>query len=234
MVLQPRIGTEIDCVLLDVDGTLVDSNYQHVLAWQRAFRSEGVTLAAWRVHRHIGMGGDQIVPALTSQEFDDRRGDAVRAAWRESFDEMLTGVSAVDGATELLRALKDAGATLVLASSGAKEHVEHYVDLLEAHQLADAWTTSDDVETTKPEPDLLAVARDRVGGSRPLTIGDSTWDCEAARRLHIPAMAVVTGGFSVDELLGAGAARVFDSLPELQQGILGSADGKERKQRGRA
>jgi HAD superfamily hydrolase (TIGR01549 family) len=234
MALRSRIGTEIDCVLLDIDGTLVDSNYQHVLAWQRAFRSEGVIVAAWRIHRHIGMGGDQIVSALTSQEFDDGRGDAVRAAWRESFDEMITGVSAVDGATELLRALKHAGATLVLASSGAKQHVEHYVDLLEARQVADAWTTSDDVEATKPEPDLLAVARDRVGGSQPLTIGDSIWDCEAARRLRIPAMAVVTGGFSVDELLGAGAARVFNSLPELQQGILGSAGETERKQRGRA
>jgi phosphoglycolate phosphatase-like HAD superfamily hydrolase len=208
---------QVDSVLLDVDGTLVDSNYQHALAWQRAFRSEGLTVAAWRIHRHIGMGGDQLVPALTSRSFEDSHGDAVRAAWRENFDDMIGDVLPVDGATELLSALVEAGAKVVLASSGAAEHVEHYIELLDARQVVDGWTTSDDVDTTKPEPDLLQVARDRVGGRHPLTVGDSTWDCEAAHRFGITALAVRTGGFSDDELLDAGAARVFSSLPELQR-----------------
>jgi phosphoglycolate phosphatase-like HAD superfamily hydrolase len=192
----PRVGAQVDSVLLDVDGTLVDSNYQHVLAWQRAFRSVGQTVAAWRLHRHIGMGGDQLVPAVTDRDFNDRHGDAVRSAWRDYFDDMIDDVVPLDGATELLKALNEAGARVVLASSGAAEHVEHYVQLLDARQVVVGWTTSDDVDTTKPGPDILQVAWDRAGGSHPLTVGDSTWDCEAARGGGITAMAVRTGGFS--------------------------------------
>jgi HAD superfamily hydrolase (TIGR01549 family) len=211
------VGT--DCILLDVDGTLVDSNYQHVVAWQRAFAGLGQAAAAWRIHRHIGMGGDQLVPAVAGQDFEDQHGDDVRAAWRAEFDKLIDDVLPADGATELVRALKDRGLAVVLASSGAAEHVEHYVDLLDVRDAVDAWTTSDDVDATKPEPDLLAVARDRVGGRDPITVGDSTWDCEAARRLGIVALGVRTGGFSADELLRAGAQQVFDSLPELQHAL---------------
>jgi HAD superfamily hydrolase (TIGR01549 family) len=213
----PRIGARADSILLDVDGTLVDSNYQHALAWQRAFRSVGRHVDAWRIHRHIGMGGDHLVPAVASPDFDDRHGDEVRSAWREYFDDMIDDVSQVDGASELLRALNDAGTTVVLASSGAAEHVEHYVELLGAREVVDGWTTADDVDTTKPAPDLLQVAWDRAGGRHPLTVGDSTWDCEAARRLGMTAVAVRTGGFSADELLEAGAVQVCNSLPELQK-----------------
>jgi HAD superfamily hydrolase (TIGR01549 family) len=224
MVVQLGQGTidvrDVDAVLLDVDGTLVDSNYQHVLAWQRAFRSEGLTVAAWRIHRHVGMGGDQLVSALAGEDFEDGQGDAVRAAERKHFEEMIGEVVPIDGATALLQGLKDTGVKVVLASSGEAEHIEHYVDLLDARQVLDSWTTSADVEATKPEPDLLQVARDRVGGSHPVMVGDSTWDCEAARRISTTALAVRTGGFSVDELLGAGAARVYDSLPELQRDLV--------------
>jgi phosphoglycolate phosphatase-like HAD superfamily hydrolase len=208
-----------DCVLLDVDGTLVDSNYQHVVAWQRAFDGLGQTVAAWRIHRHIGMGGDQLVPAVAGQEFEDRRGEDARAAWRAEFDKLIDDVLPAEGATELVRALKDTGLAVVLASSGAADHVERYVDLLDVRDIVDAWTTSDDVDSTKPEPDLLGVARDRVGGRSPITVGDSTWDCEAAQRLGVVALGVRTGGFSADELLRAGARQVFDSLPELQRAL---------------
>jgi phosphoglycolate phosphatase-like HAD superfamily hydrolase len=210
-----------DTALLDVDGTLVDSNYQHVLAWQRAFREHGLSVAAARIHRHLGMGGDQLVPALVGEGVERASGDGLRAAWRDFFDPLLDGVQPLEGATELIETLRSLGLTVVLASSAPGEHVERYVDLVRARGLAAAWTSSDDVETTKPAPDLLEVALRRVGGRHAITIGDSTWDCEASRRLGAPAIAVRTGGFCRDELLAAGAREVHDSLPDLTAALTG-------------
>ena len=205
-------------VLLDVDGTLVDSNYQHVLAWQRAFREHGVVPGNWRIHRHIGMGGDHVVPALAGDDVERRSGDDLRAAWRRHVDPMLDDVAAVEGAHELLVALKERGATVVLASSGPAEHVERWLDLLGARDVADAWTTADDADATKPEPDLFAIAMARAGASDTgdvLAVGDSSWDCEAARRLGIRCVALRTGGFSPEDLQAAGAEKVYDDLPAL-------------------
>jgi HAD superfamily hydrolase (TIGR01549 family) len=201
--------------LLDVDGTLVDSNYQHVLAWQRAFREHGVVPGNWRIHRHIGMGGDNLVPALAGDDVEKSAGDEIRAAWRRHVEPMLDDVGAVQGAHELLQALKDRGATVVLASSGPAEHVERWLDLLDARSLADAWTTADDADETKPAPDLLAIAMRKVDAGQAVAVGDSTWDCEAAGRLGIASYALRTGGFSREELGAAGATTVYDDLPAL-------------------
>src|SRR5512139_451386 len=208
-----------DCAVFDVDGTLVDTNYQHALAWYRAFRAHGVVLPVWRIHRHIGMGGDQLVPALAGDEVEAWDGDAVREAWKDEFDRHLDEISTMPDAVELLRDVKDRGLRLVLASSGKPDHVERYLDQLGARDLADAWTTSEDVENTKPEPDLLAVAIEKIGGGDAVTFGDSTWDCVAAGRLGVPAVAVRTGGFSADELTSAGAREVFESLGELREAL---------------
>jgi HAD superfamily hydrolase (TIGR01549 family) len=205
-----------DCALFDVDGTLVDSNYQHTLAWYRAFRRHGVVLPLWRIHRHMGMGGDQLVPALAGDDVERDHGDDIRAAWKAEFDGFLGEVAVVPGAVELLRAVKERGVPVVLASSGKPEHVERFLDLLQGREIADAWTTSHDVERTKPAPDLLKAALDKVGAAAGVTVGDSTWDCVAAGRLGLPAFAVRTGGFSADELREAGAAEVYESLDELR------------------
>lgn len=205
-----------DCAVFDVDGTLVDTNYQHALAWYRAFRSMDVVIPVWRIHRHIGMGGDQLVPALAGDAFEQRHGDDVRAAWKRAFDPCLDEVATVPGATELLRAVKDRGLRLVLASSGKPDHVDHYLDQLQARDLADGWTTSEDVERTKPAPDLIEVAIDKAGGGAAIAFGDSTWDAVAAGRLGVPAIALRTGGFSPEELREAGAAEVFESLDDLR------------------
>ena len=136
--------------ILDVDGTLVDTNYHHAIAWYRAFRSRGATFPLWRIHRHIGMGGDQLVAAL------------------------------------------------------------------DARDLADSWTTSADVEATKPAPDLVEVALEKAGDhDGAVMVGDSTYDCEAAQRAGVPTLGVLTGGFSEQELLDAGAVSVFESPEEL-------------------
>jgi HAD superfamily hydrolase (TIGR01549 family) len=204
-------------VLLDVDGTLVDSNYHHVLAWLRAFHRRGIDVPAWRVHRSIGMGSDRLVAEVAGREVEDRHGDELRAAWAEEFAPLLEEVRPVQGAHELLRSLRDLGLVLVLASSGRAEHVERYVQLLRAAELLAAWTTSQDAPRTKPAPDLLEVARERSGESEAVVVGDSTWDVLSARRLGLRCYGVLTGGFGREELLMAGAVDVVERLAELER-----------------
>ena len=202
--------------ILDVDGTLVDTNYQHAIAWYRAFRSRGATFPLWRIHRHIGMGGDQLVAALAGDEFEAEHGDAVREAEGQRYMDLIGEVEALPGARELVERLKAEGHSVVLASSAKEHEVEHYIDLLDARELADSWTTSEDVETTKPAPDLVEVAlRKAENDDGAVMVGDSTFDCEAAKRADVPTLGVLTGGFSEQELLDAGAAAVFESPEAL-------------------
>ena len=208
-------------VILDVDGTLMDSVYQHTLAWYRAFRSEGIILPVWRIHRHIGMGGDQLIPAVASEEVAVDRGDALRRAESDAYGSLIDEVGPLDGANELLLDLKRRGHTIVLSSSAKQEELDHYLDLLGARDVVDAWTSSADVDRTKPAPDLLHVALDRAGGGPALMVGDSIWDCEAAKRAGIPSIGVLTGGFCGSELREAGARAVFESLPSLRRGLDG-------------
>jgi HAD superfamily hydrolase (TIGR01509 family) len=207
--------------ILDVDGTLVDTNYHHAIAWFRAFRRHFLTLQVWRIHRHIGMGGDQLVAALAGDEVEERLGDSIRDAESELYRELIGEVQAMEGSRRLIEDLKDAGNAVVLASSAKEWEVQHYLELLEAAELVDAWTTSDDVERTKPEPDLVHAALEKVGGrSKEATlIGDTVWDVEAAHRAGVDALAVLTGGFSEQELSDAGAREVFTSVEELRQSL---------------
>jgi HAD superfamily hydrolase (TIGR01549 family) len=202
--------------ILDVDGTLVDTNYHHAIAWYRAFRRNGVVLPVWRIHRHIGMGGDQLVGALAGDEVESDKGDAIRDAEKELYAALIDEVEPLEGASDLIRDLKGRGHAVVLASSAKQEEVEHYVDLLAARELADGWTTSGDVEATKPEPDLVQAAVEKAGGGEAVMVGDSTFDCEAAGRAGIETVAVLTGGFSEQELRQVGAVAVFGSIGELR------------------
>ena len=206
--------------ILDVDGTLVDTNYQHALAWYRAFRSHGVVLPLYRIHRHIGMGGDQLVRALAGEETDREQGDSMRAEEKNLYAELMPEVEPLEGAADLVRELKDQGLAVVLASSAKSDEVDHYLDLLGVRDMVDGWTTSDDVEATKPEPDLVQAAIEKAGTEgEAVMVGDSTWDCEAARRAGIETVAVLTGGFSEQELRDAGAAVVFESIVDLRREI---------------
>jgi phosphoglycolate phosphatase-like HAD superfamily hydrolase len=202
-------------VLVDVDGTLVDTNYHHALTWFRAFRQSGLTVPVWRIHRHIGMGGDQLVRALCGPQVEEEAGDAVRAAEAVLFTDAIDHVVGLPGACELVERLKEDGRRVVLSSSARAEEVERYVDLLGLRGLVDGWTTSADVERTKPEPDLLRAGMEIAGTDDAALVGDSTWDCVAARRAGIPVACVATGGFAAEELREAGAAVVFEDLPEL-------------------
>ena len=141
--------------VVDIDGTLVDTNYHHAIAWYRAFRAFGFVLPLWRIHRHIGMGGDQLVAALAGEGFDRESGDDVRAAEKVLYMQLIGEVEPLAGARALIEDLKAAGHFVVLASSAKPEELEHYLTLLDARALVDGWTDSGDVEKTKPEPDLV-------------------------------------------------------------------------------
>jgi HAD superfamily hydrolase (TIGR01549 family) len=205
--------------ILDIDGTLVDTNYHHAIAWYRAFRAHEVILPLWRIHRHIGMGGDQLVAALAGEDFDAEHGDAVRDAEKERYMELIDEVEPLDGARDLLVRLDERGHAIVLASSAKQDEADHYLDLLDARDLAKAWTTSADVEKTKPEPDVVAAAIEKAGGGPAVMLGDSTWDAIAATRLDVPTIGVLTGGFSELELREAGAACVFENLADLLENL---------------
>jgi HAD superfamily hydrolase (TIGR01509 family) len=207
--------------ILDIDGTLVDTNYQHAIAWYRAFRQNEIVLSVWRIHRHIGMGGDQLVAALTDDATEDEKGDDIRAAEKALYFAMIEEVEPFEGARELIERLKGGGKTVVLASSAKPDEVDHYLDLLDARELVDDWTSSGDVERTKPAPDLVQAALDKVGADPDdsAMLGDTPWDCMAAERAGVATVTLMTGGFSKQELTDAGAVAVFESIPQLLERI---------------
>ena len=200
--------------LLDVDGTLVDTNYHHALAWYRAFRRHDVVLPLWRIHRHMGMGGDQLVASLCGDEAEQRIGDAVRAAEEDLYMELIDEVEPLPR-----RARPDRGAEAPRARRRARqlgeEHeVDHYLDLLDARELVDGWTT---VGRRRAHE-----AASRPGGRRE---GEGGWRRRRdARRLDlglrgrgrggVPTMGLLTGGFSEQELRQAGAGAVFESIAD--------------------
>ncbi|MGB0092872.1 MAG: HAD family hydrolase [Solirubrobacteraceae bacterium] len=203
--------------ILDIDGTLVDTNYHHAIAWFRAFRQEGIVLPLWRIHRHIGMGGDQLVRALTDADTEQDNGEQIRTAEKVLYMQLIDEVEPMAGSRELIEELKRRSHSVVLASSAKADEVDHYLDLLDARELADAWTTSADVEKTKPEPDLVRSALERVGGDPEdaVMVGDTPWDVDAAHSARVRTIAVRTGGFGAEELREAGAVALFESVKEL-------------------
>jgi HAD superfamily hydrolase (TIGR01509 family) len=203
--------------ILDLDGTLVDSNYQHAIAWYRAFRLHGITIPVWRCHRAIGMGGDQLVRHLAGDGFEDEQGDTVRVEEHALYAQLIGEVQAVAGARGLIEELKSRGGKVVIASSAKPEDTQHYLDLLDARSLVDGWTDSGSVAATKPAPDLVEAALELAGGRPAVMVGDSIWDCAAAKAAKVPTIAVRTGGFGVDELREAGAVAVYESIGELRE-----------------
>jgi HAD superfamily hydrolase (TIGR01549 family) len=204
-------------VVIDIDGTLVDTNYHHALAWYRAFRQNDVVVPVWRIHRAIGMGGDQLVAALAGDEVESEKGDAIRDAEKPLYMAMIDEVEPFEGAKALLDELRGRGHELVLASSAKEDEVGHYLDLLDARERVAGWTSSADVEETKPEPDLVEAALAKAGSREAVMVGDSVWDVAAAARAGIPTIAVMSGGYAEHELRGAGAVEAFESVDDLRR-----------------
>ena len=201
--------------LLDLDGTLVDTNYQHALAWFRAFRRFEIVLPVWRLHRHIGMGGDQYVAAVAGDDLERRSGDDLRDAHSEEFQKIRDECAPLDGASDLLRELKRRGLIVVLASSSSEDDLEFFVEQLDARDCIDAWTSKDDIERTKPHPDSIESALEKAGTRDAVMVGDSRWDIEAAAKAGLETICVITGGWSEQELRDHGAAAVFDSMAHV-------------------
>jgi len=206
----------VDTVVLDIDGTLLDSNYHHTLAWSRAIAAYADRhVPAAVIHRAIGMGGDRLVAAVAGDDLEERHGDDIRERWEREYDAIIEDTRLFEGARELLAAIGDAGPKVVLASSGIPKHADHALELLHADEHSDAWTTSEDAEESKPDPELVAEALDKVAGTSAVMIGDAVWDVEAADRAGLPTIGLLTGGYSRQELLDAGAVAVYDDPADL-------------------
>lgn len=201
-------------VLFDLDGTLVDTNYLHTLAWSRALRDAGEWAPMNAIHRLVGMGGDQLVPELLGH-----RCDAAKRKRPARYREIMDDARALPGAAGLLRRCHDAGLKVVLASSSPAEELEALRRLLDADEAVDASTTADDVESSKPAPDvfLTAMRTAAIDPARAVAVGDSVWDVQAARAAGVACVAVETGGFSHHELSESGALHVYRSVEELLQ-----------------
>jgi len=202
--------------LLDIDGTLIDSNYQHALAWYRAFRLHGLVIPVWRCHRAIGMGGDHLVAHLAGEGFAREHGETISIEEHALYSQLIAETQPFEDARGLIEDLKGRGCAVVLASSARSEETQHYLDLLDARALVDGWTDAGSVDATKPSPDLIEAAVEIAGGGKAVLIGDSTWDCEAAKAAGVETIAVRTGGFGADELRESGAIAVFESIAELR------------------
>jgi HAD superfamily hydrolase (TIGR01549 family) len=171
----------------------------------------------WRVHRHIGMGGDQLVRAVAGDDAEARLGDELRDASRKEFRRLRDECEPLEGAHALCVELKRRGHVVVLASSSNEDDLDHFLDLLQVRDVVDGWTTADDVERTKPHPDVIEAALEKAGTRDAAMIGDSRWDVEAAADVGLATLCVITGGWSEQELLDAGAASVFGTLVELRE-----------------
>ena len=202
-------------IVLDLDGTLVDSTYHHALAWRRAFDDHDVAVALWRVHRAVGMGGDRLVGEVAGDDVEEEYGDRLRDSWREQYDALRSEVRPLADASRFVAGLTDAGHRVALASSGDPEFTDDAVEQLGIRDHLDVLLTAEDADSSKPDPDLVQVALERLGTDRAVLLGDSTYDAVAARAAGIGCVGVRTGGFGEAELTEAGASLVVGSVSEL-------------------
>ncbi|GAC54002.1 putative hydrolase [Gordonia amicalis NBRC 100051 = JCM 11271] len=211
-------GAPVDTVLLDVDGTLIDSTYLHALAWMRAFTAHDLTPQWWKVHRAIGMGGDRLVGEICGDEVEESLGDTLRDDWEGHYRELVPDLRPLPGAVDFVRGLLDAGYRVALASSGKAEFTDAALKVLGfGHDDLAAVTSSDDADDSKPAPDILEVALTQAGGGRAVVVGDTVWDVASAHRLPAECVAVRSGGFAEAELRDAGAVLVVDHVGELSR-----------------
>jgi HAD superfamily hydrolase (TIGR01549 family) len=206
-------------VVLDIDGTLVDTAYHHAIAWARAFREHGLDIPVWRLHRHIGMGGDKLVAAVGGPEVERHIGDALRTEWEAQFDKLLPEIRAFEGAGIVPGRLEEQGFTVVLATSATERHADAFLHVLDARHLRSMMVTKEDVSASKPDPDVVVAALARADTDHAVMVGDTVWDGQAASRAGIPFIGVLTGGFSASELEQAGAVAVLEQVGQLPDAL---------------
>jgi|SRR6185437_10457562 HAD superfamily hydrolase (TIGR01509 family) len=215
-------------ILFDVDGTLVDSNYLHSVCWWEAFTQAGHDVPMAKIHRTIGMGSDQLLDALLPADRDPDDDDEMRAAHTALYATYFSRQRALPRAAELLRACRKAGLRVVLASSASEREFAALRATLDADDAIDEFTSSADVDRSKPAPDLVRVALDKTGAEpgAAVFVGDTVWDVQACSKAGVPCIGLLSGGISRGELLDAGAVEVYDGpaelLDALPKSILGS------------
>lgn len=199
-------------VLFDVDGTLIDTNYLHAIAWSRAFREVGEWAPMNAIHRRVGMGGDQLVPKLLGHDSPE-----ADAAHRRLFRDLISEAVAFPDTKNLLKATREMGLVVVFATSSPKDQLDAMLDSAGLVDAFDERTTADDVSSSKPEPDVFLTAIDSAGldPRRTVAVGDSVWDVRAAQAANIGCVGVESGGFSRHELSEAGALHVYRDVSEL-------------------
>jgi HAD superfamily hydrolase (TIGR01509 family) len=207
--------------VLDLDGTLVDSVYQHVLAWREALEREGILLSVWRIHRRIGMSGGLLVNALlreTGRPVTEEQTTRLRQLHAEAYEKLVGQVRPLPGARELLEHLTRAGVPWAIATSGWLESARPALEMLAIGPEV-AVVTRDQVRRAKPDPDLFLAATARLGVpiENSAVIGDSVWDLLAARRARALGVGLLSGGYGEDELMSAGAYRVYQDPGDLLQ-----------------
>ena len=209
----------IKAVLFDVDGTLIDSNDLHVAAWRETFLKFGVDLPHDVIHGQIGKGGDNLIPALLPPDLVEARQEEIETYRSDLFKrDYLPRVVPFPGVRDLFERLRADGKRIVLASSAKAEEVRFHVGVIGAEDLVEATTSADEVEHSKPDPDIFAAALAKVAPLRPdevLVVGDSPYDMEAAAKLEIRTVGFLSGGFSGEVLRDAGAAEVHDGVADL-------------------
>jgi HAD superfamily hydrolase (TIGR01509 family) len=204
-------------VLLDVDGTLVDTTYLHAVAWWEALRQRGVDVPMATIHRGIGMGSDKLLDHLLGPDRDRDADDALTTAHDVLYGAWWERLRPLPGAADLLRAIADRGLAVVLASSAKEPELEQLRRVIGADDVITAATSCSDAEQSKPAPDILQAALDQsdVDPHAAVFVGDSVWDVQAAGRLYIPCIGLTCGGTSADELTEAGAVAVYDDPAAL-------------------
>ena len=206
--------------LFDLDGTLVDSVYQHVLAWEEALDSEGIDLSIWRVHRKVGMSGGLLTNMLlreTHLQLEPARIERVQRKHAEAYNRLAKKIRPLPGARELLAALTEAKIPWAIATSSRMETARFTLGLLGIDLAKTAIITRDEVEHAKPDPDLFLAAAKKLGVpmESSYVVGDSVWDMLAARRARSLGVGVLSGGYGQEELERAGAYRVYEDPADL-------------------
>jgi HAD superfamily hydrolase (TIGR01549 family) len=206
-------------LVFDLDGTLIDSVYQHVLAWRDALEQAGIELSVWRIHRKVGMSGGLFANALlreTGREVTTADAELLRRLHAESYARYAAQVRPLPGAVELLRALTRSGTPWAIATSGYRESAGLTLEALGVPEGVPI-VTRDLVERAKPDPDLFLAAADRLGVDIEgcVVVGDSVWDLLAARRARALGVGLLSGGYGRDELERAGAYRVYEDPADL-------------------
>ncbi len=207
-------------ILFDIDGTLVDSNYLHVDAWLRALQAVGHSVDAWRIHRGQGMGSSELLATLLGAAAE-QVGSRAKQQHSELYQQSSRLLRAFDGARELVAAVAQRGAKVVLATSAAPDELEVLRSILDVEDTVAEITAAEDVETAKPAPDLVQVALQRAGvaADRAVFVGDTVWDVQACGKAGVACVGVLTGGISAAELTDAGAVAVYEDCCALLRGL---------------